>query len=357
MEVGLIIGLPQTGKSLLFRILAGEGRSGAAQRVVGVAPIPDARLERLAALYRPRKVTPASLQVIDIPGAVPGEERARWNRFLEAVRGADVLVHVIRAFEQGTLPHVWGSVDPLRDARQLRDELILTDLATLEGVEQRLAAMPPRKRRPDDQALLEMLPQLRRILEEERPLREGPWDAESLRLVRGFGLLTLKPMVLAVNVDEHQLQAGSFPGEARLREAAERWGEPVITFCGPVEAEIAELPPDERHPFMEGYGIDEPGVARLARAAYHVGGLISFFTAGEEEVRAWPIPRGTTAREAAGKIHSDIERGFIRAEVVAYEDLVRLGSLAAVRDAGLLRLEGRDYVVQDGDVILFRFNV
>ena len=356
MDVGLI-GLPQTGKSLLFRLLAGEGRGGPGQATVGMASIPDPRLDRLAAMYRPRKVTPATLRVTDIPGAVPGEDRARWNRFLEAVRGADVLVHVIRAFRHESLPHVWGEVDPVRDARMLRDELILTDLATVEGAEQRLAAMPPRKRRPADQALLELLPRMRETLEQERPLRELEWTEEELRLVRGFGLLTLKPMVLAVNVDERQLQSGSFPGEPALREAAAGWGESVITFCGPVEAEIAELPAGEREAFMEEYGIGEPGVARLARAAYQVSGLISFFTAGEEEVRAWPIRRGTTARQAAGKIHSDIERGFIRAEVVAYDDLVRLGSMAAVREAGLLRLEGRDYVVQDGDVILFRFNV
>ncbi|HEY8415221.1 MAG TPA: redox-regulated ATPase YchF [Thermaerobacter sp.] len=356
MDVGLI-GLPQTGKSLLFRLLAGEGRGGPAQATIGVAPIPDARLDRLAAMYSPRKVTPATLRVTDIPGAVPGEDRARWNRFLEAVRGADVLVHVIRAFRSDELPHVLGDVDPLRDARFLRDELILTDLATVESVQQRLEAQSPRKRRPDDQALLDLLPHLREALEQERPLRELALGDEELRLVRGFGLLTLKPMVLAVNVDEGQLQERSFPGEEALRQAAAGWGESVITFCGPVEAEIAELPAGEREAFMGEYGISEPGVARLARAAYEVSGLISFFTAGEEEVRAWPIRRGTTAKQAAGKIHSDIERGFIRAEVVAYEDLVRLGSVAAARDAGLLRLEGRDYIVRDGDVIVFRFNV
>ncbi|PZN06675.1 MAG: redox-regulated ATPase YchF [Bacillota bacterium] len=356
MDIGLI-GLPQVGKSLLFRLLAGEGRGGPGQTTVGMAPIPDPRLDRLAALYKPRKVTPAALRVTDVPGAVPGDDRARWNRFLEAVRGADVLVHVIRAFADETLPHVLGDVDPLRDARLIRDELILTDLAVVESARKRLEAMPPRKRRPDDEALLERLPLLQATLEQERPLRELQWSDEDLRRVKGFGLLTLKPMVLAVNVDEAQLQAGTFPGESALREAAAGWGEPVITFCGPVEAEIAELEPAEREPFMAEYGIAEPGVARLARAAYEASGLISFFTAGEEEVRAWPIRRGTTAKEAAGKIHSDMERGFIRAEVVAYDDLIRLGSMAAVREAGLLRLEGRDYVVQDGDVILFRFNV
>ncbi|QIA27819.1 redox-regulated ATPase YchF [Thermaerobacter sp. PB12/4term] len=356
MDIGLI-GLPQVGKSLLFRLLAGEGRGGPGQATVGMASVPDPRLDRLAALYKPRKVTPAALQVTDIPGAVPGEDRARWNRFLEAVRGADVLVHVIRAFGGGSLPHVLGEVDPLRDARLIRDELILTDLATVESARQRLEATPPRKRRPDDQALLERLPEMQALLEQERPLRELSWTDEDLRLVKGFGLLTLKPLVLAVNVDEGQLQQGTFPGEEALRQAAAQWGEPLITFCGPVEAEIAELPAGEREAFMGEYGIGEPGVARLARAAYEASGLISFFTAGEEEVRAWPIRRGLTAKQAAGKIHSDIERGFIRAEVVAYEDLIRLGSMAAVREAGLLRLEGRDYVVQDGDVILFRFNV
>ncbi|MBE3589252.1 MAG: redox-regulated ATPase YchF [Firmicutes bacterium] len=354
MQLGLL-GLPATGKSTLFRLLTGVDPAGR-ERPVGVAPVPDRRLEVLAEMFHPKKVTPAALQLTELPGFVPGEaDRARLNEFFEGVRKSDALLLVVRAFDDPAVPFVKEALDPARDVRELEEDLLLADLERVETVAARLAKN--HRRSADEERVLGILQRCREALEAERPLRELGIAEDELAALRGYALLTVKPVIVAVNVGEEHLRSGDYPGREALEAYAAERSLVLVTFSAAVEAEIAELEPEERAAFLAEYGLEAPGVERLARAAYAAMGLISFLTAGEDEVRAWPIRRGTPAREAAGKIHSDIARGFIRAEVVAFEDLVRCGSLKRAREEGLLRLEGKDYVVQDGDVISFRFNV
>lgn len=361
MQIG-IIGLPLAGKTTLFNLLTGGeaatgGAAGRAQVNVGVARVPDRRLDVLAGMFHPRKVTPATIQFTDIAGFLPGEgDRAKLNAFLQGVRKSDALLHVVRAFENEALPHPLGSVDPLRDAREVDAELLLADLQVAEGAAARLAAS--KRRSPEEEATLALVERCRAALEEGRPVRDLGLGEEEERLLRGYAFLTARPLIVAVNLSEAQLRSGDHPGRAGLAAyCAEQGGGEPVAFCGAVEAEIAALDEADREVFLAEYGLSEPGIARIARAAYAALGLVSFLTAGEDEVRAWPIRRGLTARQAAGKIHSDIEKGFIRAEVVAFADLEAAGSMKAVREQGRFRLEGRDYVVQDGDVISFRFNV
>lgn len=360
MQIG-IIGLPLVGKTTLFNLLTGAeaavgGAGGRAQVNVGVGRVPDGRLDVLATMFNPRKITPATIQFTDVAGFLPGEgDRARLNAFLESVRKSDALIHVVRAFETEALPHPLGSVDPVRDVRDVEAEILLADLQVAESASGRLAKA--KKRTAEEEAQSALLERVRADLEEERPVRDMDLDDEEVHLLRGYGFLTARPVLLAVNLSEEQLRGGEYPGCDDLRALPAFGGRDPVEFCGAVELEIAALEEDDRAAFMDEYGLSEPGIARVARTAYAALGLISFLTAGEEEVRAWPIRRGLTARQAAGKIHSDLERGFIRAEVVAFEDLARAGSFKAARDQGILRLEGRDYLVRDGDVITFRFNV
>ncbi|MBX5476174.1 MAG: redox-regulated ATPase YchF [Clostridia bacterium] len=355
MQLGLI-GLPATGKSTLFRLLTGIAPSGRDRQPVGVAAVPDRRLDALAEMFHPRKVTPATLQLTELPGFVPGEsDRAKLNEFFEGIRKSDALLVVARAFDDPTVAFVKDSIDPARDVRELEEDLLLADLDRVETVAARLAKN--HRRSAEEERVFQLLLRCREALEAERPLRDLGLAEDELAALRGYALLTVKPMIIAVNVGEDHLRGGDYPGRAALEAYASERGLTLVTFSAAVEAEIAELDAEERAAFMAEYGLEAPGVERLARAAYAALGLISFLTAGEDEVRAWPIRQGTVARDAAGKIHSDIARGFIRAEVVAFDDLVRCGSLKRAREEGLLRLEGKDYVVQDGDVISFRFNV
>ena len=350
MELGLV-GLPRSGKSSLLALLCGGAPSGR----VAVAHVPDLRLDTLAAMLQPRKVTPAHLQLTELAGLVPGRlERGERNAFFEGVRRTDALLHVVRTFEDPSLPHPAGGVDPLRDARSMEEELLLADLERVEAVAERLRKNRTRSR--EEELQLEVLDRCARALGDAIPVRRVGLSEDELRLLTGFGLLTARSALMALNV-----------GEAELRDAADRWPELwawargvgifVVPCSARVEAEIAGLDGEDRAAFLASYGLRETGTDRLARAAYAALGLISFLTAGEDEVRAWPIAAGTTARRAAGKIHSDIERGFIRAEVASFADLEAVGSWRALRDRGMLRLEGKDYVVRDGDVIEFRFHV
>lgn len=361
MQIG-IIGLPLAGKTTLFNLLTGGGAAtggaaGRAQVNVGMAKVPDRRLDVLAAMFHPRKVTPAAIQFTDIAGFVPGEgDKAKLNAFLQGVRKSDALIHVIRTFESERLPHPLGAVDPARDAREVDAELILADLQVAESATARLEAGKRRSKEEEQQfALLE---RCRASLEEGRPVREMGLDDEAVRLLRGYAFLTERPLLIAVNVSEGELRSGTYTGRDELAAYCAEVGRELVEFCGEVELEIAALEDEaDRGTFLAEYGLAEPGIARIARAAYRALGLVSFLTAGEDEVRAWPVRRETPAKQAAGKIHSDIEKGFIRAEVIAFADLEAAGSMKVARERGLLRLEGRDYPVQDGDVVSFRFNV
>lgn len=334
-----LVGLPQSGKSTLFHLLTGLPLPTRPEPVRGVANVPDRRLDVLAQMFSPRKVTPAQVAFVDVPGVHPGTAQHASRRFLSDIRDVDALVHVLPAFQPGD--------DPLDAALSLELELTVADL---DMVERRLERLANQKRRPGDEMEKALLERIAASLSEGRAVATLNLTEEEERRLAGFSFLTKKPMVYVLNVAGEVGQDHPFLAEARAR------GWLVIPMSATLESEIAELPPEEREPFLADLGISEPGIVRLARAVYHQLGLISFLTAGPDEVRAWPIPVGTRAVQAAGKIHSDIERGFIRAEVVAFPDLVAAGSFAKSKELGTWRLEGREYVVQDGDVITFRFN-
>lgn len=360
MQIG-IIGLPLAGKTTLFNLMTGSqaatgGAGGRAQVNVGQARVPDARLDYLAGMFNPRKVTPATIQFTDIAGFLPGEgDRGRLNSFLDGVRKSDALLHVVRAFEGGDMPHPRGSVDPARDAAEVEAELLLADLQVAESAVERLAAA--RKRTAEEEAQRPLLERCRAALEEGQPVRSVGLNEEEERLLRGYAFLTARPLLMAVNLGEEQLRSGQYPGRDALWAYAAEQGEPLVECSATLELEIARLSEEDRAMFLAEYHLTEAGIARLARAAYQALGLISFLTSGEDEVRAWPIRAGLSAKQAAGKIHSDIEKGFIRAEVIAFSDLEAAGSVKAARERGAWRLEGKDYIIKDGDIAHFRFNV
>ncbi len=350
MDLGLI-GLPGAGKSAVLRLLTGAP----AGTRTAVAQVPDPRLDVLASLFHPRKLTRASIGLTELPAFLPGRTpRAEVNTVLDLARRADALMAVIRCFRDPAVPHPLSAVEPERDARALIEELILADLERVESVAARLGKSHARK--PEETRALEALTLCQPVLEGGQPLRGAGLTEEQSASLSGYGLVTGKPLLLAANLDEEDLRGGQGV-PAPLRALAAEAGVAVIPFCAAVEEEIAALEAAERADFLAAYGLEETGAERLARAAYAALGLISFLTAGEDEVRAWPIRAGTRARQAAGKVHSDIERGFIRAEVAGWADLERAGSWKALREQGRLRIEGKDYVVQDGDVIEYRFNV
>ncbi len=351
-----LIGLPLVGKTTLFNLLTRAGAetsnfAGRTRTNVHTADIPDARLDFLAGLYHPRKYTPAALEVIDVPGLTRGAGAA----FLTAVREVDALIHVVRAFGSNAVPHVDGALNPGRDLENVDAELLLADLQMVETRLERIAAGKKIK----GETLVEKaaLQRCQAVLDSGKPLLEAGLADEEWQAVHSLGFLTVKPALVVVNIDEEQLRRGDYPGEPEIGVYASARSIPVLTICAELEGEIASLDAEERSSFMGAMGISEPGINRLARAIYSRLGLISFLTAGEDEVRAWTIRAGTPARTAAGKVHSDIERGFIRAEVVAYDDLARLGEMNKVKEKGLARLEGKEYIVKDGDIINFRFNI
>ena len=356
MQLG-ILGFPKVGKTTLFNILTASHQStdkfsASRQTNVGVAQVPDARLVKLRDLFSPKKYTPASVEYVDIPGIRKGEGAESLD--LGKLRTVDALVHVVRAFDDPELPHASGSVDPARDLIELELELILADHELVERRLERLAQSAKRGLKPEEErekALLAdvVLP----ALEAERPLRDVELSPDDERRLRGFQMLSAKPMLVVWNVGEGEL-AGADPAKAGWTKRART---EAVVVSAPIEEEIAGLAEGEQREFLAELGLAEPSVARVIRASYELLGLLSFFTVGEDEVRAWTLRRGTHAREAAGTIHSDIERGFIRAEVVGWEELVKLGSLAACRNIGSLRLEGKEYEVKDGEVIHFRFAV
>ncbi len=354
-----IVGLSAVGKSTLFGLLTGAAapvRSGRPEARVGIAKVPDSRVDRLAEIYHPKKTTHATVEYVDVPGVAKGEGASLVD--LPALRGIDALLHVVRAFESEAVPHPDGSVDPLRDAKMVELELILADLGAVERRIERLEANIKKANRAEDVAERAVFLKLKAHLEGERPLRELELSDEERRRLRGYALLSEKPLLLAVNLGEGQIKdATALVERSGLAAFAARPGCALCPVSAPIEAEMAQLPPEDARIFREDLDLEEPGLDRVIRTSYALLGLVSFLTAGADECRAWTIRRGTKAQLAAGTIHSDIERGFIRAEVVAFDDLLAAGSIAACREKGTLRLEGKDYVVRDGDVINFRFNV
>lgn len=351
-----IIGLPMVGKTSLFTILTGvheAARLGAMEARLGVATVPDERVEALAEVFRPAKVTHATMEYLDFPSI--SKEALREPKYLAGMRLADALAHVLRVFEDQTVPHERGSVDPVRDLQDVETELILADLVMVEKRLERLEKDRKKIKSADLDHEYELLEKARAALEDNRPLRALQLDAEAEKRLRGFGFLSQKPMLYVLNLGErdaprlHQIEE-----EFRERHLAGHPRTDVTAICGKIEAELAELDPAEAGEYMASYGLPESGLRRLVQAGYRLLGLISFLTAGETEVRAWTIPAGTTALKAAGTIHTDFEKKFIRAEVASWKTLVESGGYAGAREKGLLRLEGKDYVVQDGDVLLIR---
>ena len=365
MKLG-IVGLPNVGKSTLFNSLTKAGAESANYPFctidpnVGVVPVPDERLYRLEELYHSRRVVPAVIEFVDIAGLVKGASKGEGlgNQFLANIREVDAIVHVVRCFEDENIVHVDGSIDPLRDIETINFELIFADIEVLE---RRIAKQA--RAANNDKAVakeVEVLKRMKAHLEDGKLAKSfAPADEDEEWIIKNCNLLTDKPVIFAANVEEES--AGSRENENPYVQAVRRYAEEydceVFVVCAQIEQEIAELEEEEKREFLEELGLKESGLEKLIKASYSLLGLLSFLTAGEDECRAWTIKKGTKAPQAAGKIHTDFERGFIRAEVVNYDHLMQYGSVAAARDKGLVRSEGKDYVVQDGDVIVFKFNV
>ena len=365
MKLG-IVGLPNVGKSTLFNSLTKAGAESANYPFctidpnVGVVAVPDERLKLLGDLYHSKKVTPAVIEFVDIAGLVKGASKGEGlgNQFLSNIREVDAIVHVVRCFEDSNVVHVDGSVNPLRDIETINLELIFSDLEILE---RRIAKVAKGARMDKEQAKeLAMLERVKERLEDGKlAIGFETEDEDEEEYFKNLNLLTAKPVIYAANVGEEDLanDGADNAGVQAVRVDAKETGSEVFAICAQIEEEISELDDEERQMFLDDLGLKESGLEKLIRASYHLLGLMSFLTSGEDETRAWTIKQGTKAPQAAGKIHTDFERGFIKAEVVNYKDLLENGSLAAAREKGLVRMEGKEYVVQDGDVILFRFNV
>ncbi len=366
MELG-IVGLPNVGKSTLFNSLTKAGAESANYPFctidpnVGVVTVPDERLNVLGEMYHTKKIIPAAIEFVDIAGLVKGASKGEGlgNQFLANIREVDAIVHVVRCFEDSNIVHVDGSIDPLRDIETINLELIFSDLEILERrISKAVRAARNDKTIAKELALME---RIKAHLEDGKMAKsfDDINDEDEQQWLESYNLLTYKPVIFAANVAEDDLadDGANNAGVQAVREYAARENCEVFVVCAEIEQEIAELDDDEKSMFLEELGLKESGLEKLIKASYSLLGLISYLTAGEPEVRAWTIKKGTKAPQAAGKIHSDFERGFIRAEIVSYDDLMACGTYNAAKEKGLVRLEGKEYVVQDGDIILFRFNV
>lgn len=351
------------GKTTIFNLLTGAGLetsnflTGKTETNIGTAKVPDDRVTYLSNLYRPRKTTYAQIQFSDVPGLVRGSSQGQGvgNQFLNTIRNVDMLAHVVRAFDNADLPHVDGDINPLRDVETISMELLFADMEILEKRIERIKN--GKKIKKENLQELEVLKKCIDALENEVSIGRLELTEEERFVLKNFSFLTEKPLLLVVNTDEQQFKSKIYPGRDDLAVYAAEHGLPVLEICGKIEMEIGMLPDEDKEIFFADLGVAESGIDRLARAAYDYLGLMSFFTVGDDEVKAWTIKKGTDAKRAAGKIHSDLERGFIKAEVVKYRDLADLGSMAKSKEKGLYRLESKEYIVEDGDIINFRFNV